>query len=461
MNSPQFEIGPISAPPRNSNFGWYFLAFVFLVLIAGQLAVYLGRDATGEQAVSAAESRIAKALQLDNPMGGFRWPLPGSLKESGKSVVRDEIERLRKNRSVEPGVVDYVEVVWSSAVGLPVPQENLRRMAKSDSERWRAAAKIFGGPKLSPQEAATLRGAFKSQSLTDRMVRCESYIRSGLAVPSTKPSNIGLIIAVLGLSGFVALGFLPRMKEAPGQPWLHLRSHPLGLVSPGEGASLALRAGALLIAMFGGQMVGATLGSMVGLRETFAGLLGFGFAGILCWLVLSMRIDGYSATLKGIGFRSNRLSSDIMWGAIAAVANWPLMFVTIILSNALFFWLPSPQHPVQQELISGPSIEKVAVILFTAVVLAPLFEETVFRGVLLPALVSKLKKPIVAIIVCGLLFAAIHPTGIPAWLTLAEIGAMAGFVTMVRGSLVPAIVMHGVHNGILLVVTLLTTSGGP
>jgi membrane protease YdiL (CAAX protease family) len=49
-----------------------------------------------------------------------------------------------------------------------------------------------------------------------------------------------------------------------------------------------------------------------------------------------------------------------------------------------------------------------------------------------------------------LLFAAIHPQGPILWAGLAAIGVMACFLTHMTGSLVPAMVMHSVHNASVL-----------
>jgi membrane protease YdiL (CAAX protease family) len=59
----------------------------------------------------------------------------------------------------------------------------------------------------------------------------------------------------------------------------------------------------------------------------------------------------------------------------------------------------------------------------------------------------------------SLLFAMVHPTGVPAWPALAAIGAMAALLTFQTRSLVPSIVMHAVHNGTLLLLNLLLFAG--
>jgi membrane protease YdiL (CAAX protease family) len=54
-----------------------------------------------------------------------------------------------------------------------------------------------------------------------------------------------------------------------------------------------------------------------------------------------------------------------------------------------------------------------------------------------------------------LVFAAVHPTGVPAWPALALIGSVMAILVYQRGSLVTSMVFHGVHNLSLVVLMLL------
>ena len=82
----------------------------------------------------------------------------------------------------------------------------------------------------------------------------------------------------------------------------------------------------------------------------------------------------------------------------------------------------------------------------TAVVLAPLFEETIFRGALLPVLAAKL-GPLVGALVSGLLFAMAHiSVGELAPLTVLGVGL--GLVRLRSGRLWPSVLMHGLWNAV-------------
>jgi membrane protease YdiL (CAAX protease family) len=94
---------------------------------------------------------------------------------------------------------------------------------------------------------------------------------------------------------------------------------------------------------------------------------------------------------------------------------------------------------------------------FLASIEAPIFEETLFRGIFQPALAAIVKRPWLSGVITSFLFASIHPTGVPAWPALALIGGMSVFLTYQTRSIVPSMIMHATHNALTLAVGLLLT----
>lgn len=89
----------------------------------------------------------------------------------------------------------------------------------------------------------------------------------------------------------------------------------------------------------------------------------------------------------------------------------------------------------------------------TVAVLAPTFEELMFRGFLLPWLGERLtprlglrRARLVALLLTGLGFALMHmqPMGLP---TLATLGIVLGCAFLRSGNLLSAILVHGIWNG--------------
>lgn len=115
----------------------------------------------------------------------------------------------------------------------------------------------------------------------------------------------------------------------------------------------------------------------------------------------------------------------------------------------------SPAHPIIGEL-AGPNWLVKAQILFLAAVAAPVVEETMFRGVLYRHLRDASASWGVALSVLfsatlnAFIFAAIHPQG---WVAIPALMALAYAFLLLRewrGSVVPAIITHGISNGLVM-----------
>jgi hypothetical protein len=96
-------------------------------------------------------------------------------------------------------------------------------------------------------------------------------------------------------------------------------------------------------------------------------------------------------------------------------------------------------------LFEGPTWERVALSALAAL-LAPVCEETAFRGYVQTTLALRV-GPVRAIAIAALLFAVMHldPVRFPA---LVVLGAMFGWLAWRAGSIWPAIAAHAVNNGV-------------
>ena len=83
---------------------------------------------------------------------------------------------------------------------------------------------------------------------------------------------------------------------------------------------------------------------------------------------------------------------------------------------------------------------------FTAVVLAPLFEEVIFRGVLLPVIARRTGIGLAAGL-NGLLFAMAH-ISIGELVPLTVLGTGLALVRLRTGRLLPCVLMHAIWNGV-------------
>jgi membrane protease YdiL (CAAX protease family) len=107
------------------------------------------------------------------------------------------------------------------------------------------------------------------------------------------------------------------------------------------------------------------------------------------------------------------------------------------------------------EVLLRGSAWQITLAILAATVVAPLVEETVFRGLLSRHLreatsrLSTTKSVLFSGILSGLIFASIHPQGMLAVPLLATLALAFALVREWRGNLLPAMVAHGINNGIL------------
>ena len=124
----------------------------------------------------------------------------------------------------------------------------------------------------------------------------------------------------------------------------------------------------------------------------------------------------------------------------------------------------SPDHPITLPLARGSWAIRLQ-IFFLASIVAPIVEETMFRGVLYrhlrevtgwaPVVVSIL----FAALVSSFIFAVIHPQGLLAVPVLMALALSFVLAREWRGTLIPGMVGHGLNNGLVLLISVFTLSG--
>lgn len=125
--------------------------------------------------------------------------------------------------------------------------------------------------------------------------------------------------------------------------------------------------------------------------------------------------------------------------------------VTRIVSSA---WVAITEsigwEPAQRSLADalGAGSAGFALSVATVVVIGPVVEELVFRGVILDAVACKWGKW-AGIVTSAFLFAALHLTAW-AFVPMFALGIVLGWLAWDRGSLWPAIVLHVLYNGVVV-----------
>ncbi len=194
-----------------------------------------------------------------------------------------------------------------------------------------------------------------------------------------------------------------------------------------------------------------------------AGLSQFGSLIVLTWPVL--RGASWRQVRQDIGWRAgDKPALEPLYGVACYLAALPvvivLMLVVVLTIQLGPKWIKPPTHPIAGDVLHSDWWGWLQ-ILFVASVGAPIVEETMFRGVLYRHLREatagrgRWYSVVVSALVAAFLFAAVHPQG---WLGVPPLmGLACGFTAARewRGSLIPSMTVHALHNGTLLLMLIL------
>jgi membrane protease YdiL (CAAX protease family) len=174
---------------------------------------------------------------------------------------------------------------------------------------------------------------------------------------------------------------------------------------------------------------------------------------------------GWPARRAGLSFedvrwtlgwhRGRGVLAELACGVVGYVAGLPVVALGLLLTAVLIRVSGAqPSHPIEQAFGEKMAAPHVLALLAAAAVLAPLLEETMFRGALYAHL-RRRHRAWVSTAVVSLLFAAIHPQG---WTTIPVLGSIAAELAVLRewrGSLIAPMTAHALNNGVLVLVVAL------
>jgi membrane protease YdiL (CAAX protease family) len=153
------------------------------------------------------------------------------------------------------------------------------------------------------------------------------------------------------------------------------------------------------------------------------------------------------------GFRPMSFRCAVFSGVVAYCATVlpvvVMLGVSYVLSNTLFRGVETPPHPLEETVAQGGAAYLIAFVM--AVVVAPVVEETVFRGFFYTALRTR-TRPWAASLVSAAVFAAVHPTLPGQFLPIFALGVVLAITRERTGSLLPSIICHGLHNAVVVVI---------
>nr|YP_009531102.1 putative membrane associated protease [Paulinella micropora]AXY63791.1 putative membrane associated protease [Paulinella micropora] len=149
------------------------------------------------------------------------------------------------------------------------------------------------------------------------------------------------------------------------------------------------------------------------------------------------------------------LGSTISQATISVLSVCPLVVALEQLSKIIIN-TPSGSNPLMTLLLNNHNPLALMFFSFPAVILAPLFEELIFRGVLLPSLGRKL-GPGWGVILSSLIFSIAH-LSLGELAPLTALGLGLGWLRVTSGRLAPCVLMHAFWNSFTVINLLLLGS---
>lgn len=437
---------------------WFCIAGLILLMAAGALySLMLPPDLKGDQV------KVFHAMRkAEKAWGIFGW---GPSKEEGQKII-DELKALPIR---DPAAKSTL------ARGILIIQQDVDPDALPSFGGMTEIADPLGDAitldAVTPEDVAAineaLRELYSSEELTvedadrlwETLAAYESYwpmdlaldrinaiahdapqVEAELTAHETKVGLMVLAFLALGVGALVLFAF---------------KGKPLGLPVEGiraTGDSLGARF-LIFLVLFTGGGIGAAVFIELDLLPSEVALLGLEIALIVAMLAVIVLPIGRSLSLKEFGLRSDSLGKDLLYGFVAYLANFPVVLLLTVVGIFAMDWIPSGSHPVETEIMHAANPW---LLVLTVGPITGILEEITFRGMFFQGLALRWRLwP--AIIVSSLGFAMIHPQGGHLWLALAYIGGVAAYLTYQRKSLIPAIVMHSLHNSTLVLFSFYVT----
>ncbi|MEM6258800.1 MAG: type II CAAX endopeptidase family protein [Planctomycetota bacterium] len=257
------------------------------------------------------------------------------------------------------------------------------------------------------------------------------------------PTNAVILILKVGIIG-LSLGVLVvllrrgelREKHLRLAPTRNLHEHPLVYL-----------AGIYLVMFYAALKLQVSSDAPFELQFAME-LVPFAFIGLMLG-----RARRAEAGFRKLGLLPRWPGRDLRWGLVSGVVGFGLAGLSGLFAIQLFSLLnePAPEvaHKTLVTLQTSFSLELLISIIVSAVIIAPLLEELVFRGVLQTSLMRWFKgRRWIAIVITAMVFSSIHGWVVPTQglIPLFVLGLVWGYLYERTGSLVVPILSHAVFN---------------
>jgi membrane protease YdiL (CAAX protease family) len=436
----------IVTPLPRLKIAWVILFCIFGLLVYGSI--------DGAKSSKAPTPKKTDVVGTMEKMLGLKLAMrsvPGTApKNQERGFFEAEIEQLLPEAKTKPEA-QRLRAVLRIEDGEKPFGDDLKNLAASKRAEDQAFAKLLETPKPDRAEANKLLSSIGTKTVADKLLQIQTLEKLGdkNIRQKTFPFESSLKYLLLFFAfasafviGLVMWGYYFINRRLPA---FWPRGMLFSEIDKGRADRLALAA-SIIIGVF-------VLGLEVAAYLKIAGIAYLAIF-VAIGAIFYVPIAGYRIRPSDLGLTTRDLGSQIGWGFATALANVPVLVVSAMFMLLLKDLLPGGGHPVSEQLMNDRSPGSILKLLLLAAVVAPIWEEIVFRGLIFPGL-AKISSPIIGAITSSLLFAAIHPQGAIGVIPLGLIAMMCCGATYQRRSVIPNIVFHALNNAGVLVISLL------
>lgn len=458
----EFELPPPSKPPVAapwatppepvepplSRLPWVWAVFIlfFIPFIFSSLTINDSKSSIGKDDLKVTERMVESQL-------GIRAAMPSMSEIDKKKPFEKEVKDLATQAKIDLRA-QKLRIVLSTEDKTPLFPDDLRRLTKSKNPENAAFAKLYSTPPPTKDEALKLLEKLDKNELSEKLADVQVRERFGdkairkQTFGAAKVAGLMLITTGMGVGCLLGVGLwlLYYSKRSAGA-WKP-KGLPLDKIDMGRADRLIFLSLAIFGAFLGSQYFFAkAIPKVAAVMPDF--ML---FAPIFIVMFVAMRVPifGWRLTWDMVGVSRKDLGQNLKLALGALVANVPIITIMLIISSILQKILPGGGHPATEEIMNHPSVLKVFSIFILASIVAPIWEEFFFRGLLFPAFKAATGRPVIAAILSSFVFASIHPQGLAGILPLMSIALMFCAVSYQSKSLVANMIMHGIHNALTL-----------
>lgn len=171
-------------------------------------------------------------------------------------------------------------------------------------------------------------------------------------------------------------------------------------------------------------------------------------------VIICLARASFARRLKGFGLDAKTIVKDLFAGALNLLAVYPLILLAVVPTLFLGQRICGPDFQISQHeelklITAHPQLSLRILVIIIAVVVAPVFEELLFRGLFQTVIRSHLANPWLSIVFSSLLFTMVHQE--PGhWLSLFVLAMCLGYAYEKSGSLFRPIFIHALFNAITI-----------